>query len=93
MIISLILTLVVVTVAVMFSLENTTMIQITFFGYPVQGPEGLFMLISLGVGIVMGVILMVPSIIGRSWALAQHRRKLAELEQNPPRRTAKKKKA
>jgi uncharacterized integral membrane protein len=91
MIFSLILTLIVTIVAVMFSLENTTMIQISFFGYPVQGPDGLFMLIALGVGVLVGVILMIPSLIGRSWTVMQHRRKIAELEQNPPRRSAKKK--
>ncbi len=91
MIISLILMIVVSIVAVMFSLENVTMIHITFFGYPVDGSSGLLMLIALGVGILIGVILMLPSLIGNSWALMRHKRKLAEFEQNTPRRSAKKK--
>lgn len=93
MIFTLILTIAVTIVAVMFSLENTTMIHMTFFGYPVDGSSGLLMLIALGVGVLVGVILMVPSLIGRSWALMRHKRKLAELEQAPPRRSVKKKQA
>jgi hypothetical protein len=39
----------------MIALENTTMVQVTFFGYAVQGAVGLFMLIALGVGVVLGI--------------------------------------
>jgi len=86
MIVSLILTLVAVIVAVMLALENTAMAQITFFGYPVQGPVGMFMLIALGVGVVLGVLLMLPALIGRSWTLMQHRRRIAQLENKPARK-------
>jgi putative membrane protein len=84
MIITLILSIALAIVAVFFSLENTTQIQVSFFGYPVQGPDGLFMLISLGVGALLGVIVMIPSLIGRSWTLMQHKRRIAKLEQNDP---------
>ena len=86
MIVSLILTLAAVIVAVMIALENTTMVQITFFGYPVQGAVGLFMLIALGIGIVLGILLMLPSLIGRSWTVMQNRRKIAQLEYKPSRK-------
>ena len=91
MIISLILMIVVSIVAVMFSLENVTMIRVSFFGYPIDGPSGLFMLISLGIGVLLGALLMAPALIGRNWALMRHKRKIADLEQKPPKRTAKKK--
>ncbi|MBI1793561.1 MAG: LapA family protein [Chloroflexi bacterium] len=91
MIITLILTIVVTIIAVMFSLENVTIIRITFFGYPVDGSSGLLMLIALGVGVLLGIILMIPSLIGNSWALMRHKRRIAEFEQTPPRKTAKKK--
>ena len=80
MIVSLILTLVAVILAVVLALENTTMVQISFFGYAVQGAIGLFMLIALGVGVVLGILLMVPPLIGRSWTVMQHRRRIAQLE-------------
>ena len=80
MIVSFILTLAVVILAVVLALENTTMVQVTFFGYAVQGAIGLFMLIALGVGVVLGILLMVPSLIGRSWTVMQSRRRIAQLE-------------
>ena len=80
MIVSLILTLVAMILAVVLALENTTMVQISFFGYAVQGAIGLFMLIALGGGVVLGILLMVPPLIGRSWTVMQHRRRIAQLE-------------
>ena len=80
MIVSFILTLAVVILAVVLTLENTTMVQVTFFGYAVQGAIGLFMLIALGVGVVLGILLMVPPLIGRSWTVMQGRRRIAQLE-------------
>ena len=88
MIVSLILTLVAVILAVMIALENTTVVQVTFFGYAVQGAIGIFMLIALGVGVVLGILLMVPSLIGRSWTAMQSKRKIAQLENKPSRKKA-----
>jgi len=67
----------------MFSLENATIIHVMFLGYPIDGSSGLLMLIVLGVGVLLGVILMLLSFIGNSWALMRHKRKLAEFEQQP----------
>ncbi|HEY9152082.1 MAG TPA: LapA family protein [Anaerolineales bacterium] len=88
MIVSLILTLVAAIVAVIIALENTTMVQVTFFGYAVQGSIGLFMLIALGVGVVFGIILMIPALIGRSWSVMQSKRRIAQLENKPSRKKA-----
>jgi len=65
MIITLILTIAVTIIAVMFSLENVTMIHIKFFGYPIDGSSGLLMLIALGVGVLVGMLLM-GSILDRT---------------------------
>ncbi|HUI89684.1 MAG TPA: lipopolysaccharide assembly protein LapA domain-containing protein [Anaerolineales bacterium] len=88
MIVSLILTLAAVVLAVILALENTAMVTVTFFGYPVQGAVGLFMLIALGVGVVLGVLLMVPALIGRSWTVMQSKRRIAQLENKPSRKKA-----
>ena len=90
MIVSLILTLVAVVLAVMIALENTTLVQVTFFGYGVQGAVGLFLLIALGVGVVLGILLMVPALIGHSLTAMQSKRKIAQLEYKPSRKKASK---
>ena len=66
------------------------MVQVTFFGYPVQGAVGLFMLIALGIGVVLGILLMLPALVGRSWTVMQSRRKIAQLEYKPPKRKTRK---
>jgi uncharacterized integral membrane protein len=80
MIISLILTIVVAIVAVLFSLQNTQVVHVTFFGYSYQGAIGVFLLVALAVGVMLGVLLMVPSLLRRDFALGRHRRRMEELE-------------
>jgi len=80
MIVSLILLLVAVVFAVIIALENTLMVQVSFFGYVVQGAVGLFMLIALGVGVLLGILLMVPPLIGHSWTAMQNKRRISQLE-------------
>ena len=80
MIISLIVVVAVAILAVFFASYNPTLVSVNVFGYPVQGTVGLLMVIALGLGIVVGVLLMLPSVISRSWALIRHKRKLQELQ-------------
>jgi uncharacterized membrane protein YciS (DUF1049 family) len=83
MIVTIILVLAVTIVAVMFALENPVMVTVAFYGYEVQGQVGLFVLIAFAVGVVLGILLMLPSLIGRSFANAHNRRRIAELEAKP----------
>ena len=88
MIVSLILTIVAAVFAVMIAQENTMMVQATFFGYAVQGSIGIFMLLALGVGVIFGILLMVPALIGHSVSAMQNRRRIAQLEKKPSRKKA-----
>jgi uncharacterized integral membrane protein len=88
MIVSVILLLAAVILAVIVALENTAMVTVSFFGYAVQGAVGLFMLIALGAGVVLGILLMIPALIGRSWTVMQNKRKIAQLENKPSRKKA-----
>ena len=85
MIVSLILTLIAAAFAVMIALENTTMVQASFLGYAVQGSIGIFMLLALGVGVIFGIILMIPALIGHSMSARQTKRRIAQLESQPAR--------
>ncbi|MEW5941268.1 MAG: LapA family protein [Chloroflexota bacterium] len=83
MIVSILLTIAVTIVAVIFAMANPEAVTVTFFGANVQGQMGVFMLVAFGVGILLGIVLMLPSLIGRSISNAMHRRKIAELEGKP----------
>jgi uncharacterized membrane protein YciS (DUF1049 family) len=80
MLISLILAVAVTILAVFFASYNQSVITVNLFGYQVQGTVGLMMVVALGVGVLVGVLLMLPSVISRSWALMRHKRKLQELQ-------------
>jgi uncharacterized membrane protein YciS (DUF1049 family) len=80
MLISLIVAVAVTILAVFFASYNQTVVAVNFFGYQVQGTVGLLMVVALGIGVLVGVFLMLPSVISRSWALMRHKRKLQELQ-------------
>lgn len=80
MLISLILAVAVTILAVFFASYNQSVIVVNLFGYQVQGTVGLMMVVALGIGVLVGVLMMLPSVISRSWALMRHKRKLQELQ-------------
>jgi len=65
------------------------MVQATFFWLCCSGIDWIFMLLALGVGVVLGILLMVPSLIGHSLTAMQSRRKIAQLEYKPSRKKGK----
>jgi uncharacterized integral membrane protein len=83
MLLSLILLIVITVVGVILALENAQAVSLTFFGYAMDGPVGLFLLIALGVGIILGILLMIPSLLGKSWSAFRQQQKIAELEKKP----------
>jgi len=40
----------------------------------------LFLVLALALGILLGILIMLPGLIGRSWSLSKHKKRLAELE-------------
>jgi uncharacterized integral membrane protein len=88
---SLILTIVVTIAAVLFASYNHTMTRVDLFGYGVDGEVGIFMIIAVILGVLIGVLLMLPSVWKRSWVLTRQKREIDELSQKPARKPAKKK--
>jgi uncharacterized membrane protein len=80
MIISLVLFVIVMILAAYVANTNLTVITINLLGYPLRGASGLLLVGSLGVGVLMGVLFMLPALLSRSWSLIRHRRKLQDLQ-------------
>ncbi len=80
MIFTLILALAFAVAAVIFALANPGIVAIDFFGLQTEGSLAMFILISIGVGIVIGVLLMTPGAIKRNLALAGQKKKLKGTE-------------
>ena len=80
MLISLVLAVVVTILAAYFASNNLTAMQITLLGYSVKGTTGIMIVSAFGGGVLLGVLLMLPALISRSWALIRHKRKLQDLQ-------------
>jgi len=80
MIVTLILALAFAIVAVIFALQNPTVVSVALFGYPVEGSLALFILIAVSVGILIGVLIMTPGRIRSGLANARSRKKIGSLE-------------
>lgn len=78
---SLFIMIAVAILAVYFSSYNQTMIEINLYGYPIQGTTGLFLVITLGIGVLLGVIIMLPSVWKRSFAIQRQRRQMEDMGQ------------
>lgn len=89
MIFTLVIVVVVAVLAVFFASYNQQMVEIILFGFPVQGTIGLFLVLSLGIGILLGILVMLPSLLKRSWWLNRQSKKIEELEQKPVRKPSK----
>ena len=60
--------------------SNPAMMQVDLLGYPLRAPSGLLLVGALGAGFLLGVLLMLPAVISRSWAVIRHRRRIQDLQ-------------
>ena len=76
MVFSLVLALAFAIVMVIFALGNTDVVTVSFLTLHVEQPLALVLLVSVVVGILIGVLLMTPGAIKRNMALAGQKKKL-----------------
>jgi len=76
----LILTLILAIVAVIFAIQNPVIVTATFFTLSMKGSLALFVLIGIGVGILIGVLIMLPSVLKGAIKVSQHRKQISGLE-------------
>ncbi len=78
--ISLILALAISVLAVIFALQNTSTVTLVFFGWRIDGPLALVLLVTLAVGVLISLLASLPALIRGSLTGARQKRKLANLE-------------
>ena len=79
MLISMIVFVVLAVLAAYVASNNLTPVEMNLVGYALHAPSGVLFVSALGVGFVLGVLLMLPMVISRSWALIRSQRKLQDL--------------
>jgi uncharacterized integral membrane protein len=76
----LLLVLVVAILAVMFAAQNGATVAITFFSWSTSGSLSLVLIVTLTIGILMGLLIMAPSVFKRSFQSSGLKRRLHRLE-------------
>lgn len=81
MIIPLILIVVISILAIFLTNSNQTMVEVIAFGYTFNSTTGFLIIGTLCIGIVLGILSMLPSVWKRSFALLRMREELAQMKQ------------
>jgi uncharacterized integral membrane protein len=79
-IVYLILALVIAILAVIFALQNSMTVTISFLVWEVTASLSLVILITLGIGILIGLLVLAPSAIKSSFAASSNRKRIGALE-------------
>jgi len=80
MVFALILALAFAIVAVIFALQNTDVVVVTFFSFTFEGSLALVILVAVALGILIGVLVMAPGNIKNKIASTRSRKKIGSLE-------------
>lgn len=75
-----VLVLLVAVVAVIFALQNSAAITISFFSWSVSGSLSLFLIVTLVIGFLLGTLIMASSVFKRGRLASGLKRKVAALE-------------
>lgn len=78
MFISLIVFVILSVLAAYFASNNLTPITVNLLGYPLKGMTGTIIVTALGAGVLLGILIMLPALISRSWSEMRQRRKLQD---------------
>jgi lipopolysaccharide assembly LapA-like protein len=81
MIVPLILIVVLSVLAIFFTNSNQTMVEVIVFGSTIKSTIGLVVVSTLGIGIVLGILSMLPSVWKRSFDLLRKGEELAQMKQ------------
>ncbi|GAB4226921.1 MAG: hypothetical protein Kow00121_55410 [Elainellaceae cyanobacterium] len=74
-----ILALAIALFTVLFAVQNITLVTVNFFGWVLQERLATVLLVTLAIGVVVGLLVAAPSVIRRSMKIARRRRDLEEM--------------
>lgn len=66
--------------AVLFAFQNSTLVTISFGAWQFEESLAIVLIVVLGLGIIISLLLSLPTIIKRGWQNAQQKKKITELE-------------
>ena len=72
--------LVIAVLAVIFALQNSMTVTISFLAWEITASLSLVILITLAIGALIGYLVLVPSVIKKSLAVSNNRKRISALE-------------
>ncbi len=75
-----IIALLIAILAVIFALQNTVMVSITFLAWNIHGSLALVLLVTLAAGVVISLLASLPSLVRSRLTSRRQKKKLAALE-------------
>ncbi len=76
----LILALIIAVIAVIFALQNTAAVSVSFFIWQFEQSLALVLLLAAFLGVIIGLLTILPSSIRTRWQLAARNKKISSLE-------------
>jgi uncharacterized integral membrane protein len=76
----LILALVISTIAVIFALQNTMLVTISFLSWTISGSLSLVLLATLAIGVLIGLLVLTPSVLKKTIKISSQRKRINALE-------------
>ena len=68
-------------IAILFALQNSWSISVSFLIWRFYGSLALILLVTLALGILIGLLVTAPSLIKRGWVSSRRKRQLSQLEE------------
>lgn len=65
---------------VFFALQNTTQVVVNVFGWELQDTLALILLVTLAIGVVVGVLVATPAVLRRSFKISSQNKRIEELD-------------
>ena len=75
-----IIAILVALLAVVFAFQNAVPISVIFFNVMFESSLAIVLILTLGIGILIGLLVSIPSVIKRSAKISKSKVKIAELE-------------
>ena len=81
MIVPLLLVVVLSVLAIFFTNSNQTIVQVIVFDHTIKNTVGFVVMGALAVGVLLGILSMLPAVGKRSFDLLKHKEELAQMKQ------------
>lgn len=74
------LALIIAILLVLFAVQNPVYVTVSFFSWQIDGSLVFILVTVFAAGLITGILMSMPSILRKSFAVRDHKRKIKQLE-------------